>query len=40
MIRVITESEDHVTRKTFTINLGTEQEFPADSDERATRPPT
>lgn len=34
MIRVITESEDHVTRKTFTINLGTEQEFPADSDER------
>ena len=34
VIRVITESEDHVTRKTFTINLGTEQEFPADSDER------
>ena len=34
VIRVITESEDHVTRKTFTINLGTEQEFPADSDVR------
>ena len=34
VIRVITESEDHVTRKIFTINLGTEQEFPADSDER------
>ena len=34
VIRVITESEDHVTRKTFTINLGTEQEFPADSDAR------
>ena len=34
VIRVITESEDHATRKTFTINLGTEQEFPADSDER------
>ena len=34
VIRVITESEDHVTRKTFTINLGTEQESPADSDER------
>ena len=34
VIRVITESEDHVTRKTFTINLGTEQEFPAGSDER------
>ena len=34
VIRVITESEDHVTRKTFTINLGTEREFPADSDER------
>ena len=34
VICVITESEDHVTRKTFTINLGTEQEFPADSDER------
>ena len=34
VIRVITESEDHVTRKTFTINLGKEQEFPADSDAR------
>ncbi len=34
VIRVITKSEDHVTRKTFTINLGTEQEFPADSDVR------
>ena len=34
VIRVITESEDHVTRQTFTIILGTEQEVPADSDER------
>ncbi|KAB7789988.1 discoidin domain-containing protein [Bifidobacterium leontopitheci] len=34
VIRVITESEDHATRETFTINLGKEQPDTADSDAR------
>ena len=40
VIRVITESEDHVTRKTFTINLARSRNSPQTPMNATTRPPT